>query len=653
MKKVLIVLLGLSLLIIPLIAIFFNDSRIVDNAINKTNDYINEKMIDNNLFSNVLQSKLDGSLTYSVDYANTLIIYKNSYYSYKNNSLNKINFLNYKMVNNIYEALESEVGVTILTKGYYQEFDGGNGCFIVENYIESSDELIISNEEKTKSLRYICFNDTVNLYQMGFKNEFVDVYVNYFTTSLKYENIYLPKNNYIINDNFDINVSNKAYYSDNGTISCIENYQPSGVNNGCLFFVYNNIENIKIFGFQVEVYVKDKLDDPLLGLLSARDVDNLIISYCSFYLPEEAKIYSSSGMIDFFTGWKNVQVLNCKLENHASTKAGGGIGLRDIYKKGCYNALIENNYIYSNCKDEVIAIFSGGDTSLYPNETGGGYIKDVVLKNNTIVGDKPNDNLGPRVVGLTVGYQLSPVYNINFINNNIEMYSANYLLLYGKADTVNFINNNVSIDASYQEGLYIIFCHNVYADEGRNILIENNNFNTINNSSLYTISSTGEEFSFKNNNLMTDKIYRVFDSKSLFENNKITALEIYKNVYHNVKHTKNNYIECQYLNVVFEFYNLNITDDILIEDNIITEEISANFMMFNGNDIYFNNHSVTFKNFNFQTSKINSKYYYLAYDTSCVKDKGVINFINCQLSLYEDHNYIEKDIDNKIEIIFT
>lgn len=76
-------------------------------------------------------------------------------------------------------------------------------------------------------------------------------------------------------------------------------------------------------------------------------------------------------------------------------------------------------------------------------------------------------------------------------------------------------------------------------------------------------------------------------------------------------------------------------------------------MMFNGNDIYFNNHSVTFKNFVFQTNKINSKYYYLAYDTSCVKDKGVINFINSHLSLYEDHNYVEKDVDNKIEINFN
>lgn len=110
----------------------------------------------------------------------------------------------------------------------------------------------------------------------------------------------------------------------------------------------------------------------MLGLLSARDIDGLVLNNCSFYLPKEASIYSSSGMVDLFTGWSNVTIKNCTLENHSSTVAGGGIGIRDIYKKGCTNATIENNYIYSNCKDEAIAVFSGGDTSLYPNETGGG-----------------------------------------------------------------------------------------------------------------------------------------------------------------------------------------------------------------------------------------------------------------------------------------
>ncbi|UKI49255.1 MAG: hypothetical protein L6U99_10995 [Clostridium sp.] len=75
----------------------------------------------------------------------------------------------------------------------------------------------------------------------------------------------------------------------------------------------------------------------------------------------------------------------------------------------------------------------------------------LFLRGNTIVGDKPNAKLGPRVVGITVGYQISPVYNVKIENNDITMYSANYLLLYGKTNTLNFVNNNVKIDSSYKE----------------------------------------------------------------------------------------------------------------------------------------------------------------------------------------------------------
>lgn len=655
MKKVLIAILCLVILVIPvMVAFLFNDTKTIDKMIKQTNDYISEREIDDKLFSNILQSKLNKSLTYSIGDNETLIVYKDKYYSYKNKLLKKEDESNFKLENNIENALDNDIDTRILTKGYYKEFDGGNGYFIVEKYNENDNELIISNKEKTKSLRYICFNSTINIYQLGYKDEYIDTYVNHFTKDLKYQNLYLPKKKYLANDNFDVNVSNKGYYAYGATISVISNYSPSGWNNGCLFFVYNNIKNIRIYGFQVNVYVKDKLDDPLLGLLSARDIDNLFISYCTFYLPKEAEIYSSSGMVDFFTGWKNVKMSNCTLENYSSTVAGGGIGLRDIYKKGCSNALIENNTIYSNCKDEVIAIFSGADTSLYPNDTGGGYIKDVVFKNNTIIGAKPNEELGPRVVGLTVGYQISPVYNVTFMNNHIEMYSANYLLLYGKADTVNFIDNDVSIDASYQDKLYTIFAHNSHADQGKDISVSSNNFKTTNQSNLFTISSTGEEFTFKNNSINTDTIYRVFDSKSLYEGNIINANTIANTIYHNVKHTKNNYIKCTYLNVVFEFYNLNITDDILIEDIITAEEISANFMMFNGTNIYFNNHSVTFDNFTIDVSKVSSKYYYLAYDTTPIKDQAVINFKNVNLSVYEDqsHKCIEKDVENKVTVNF-
>ena len=51
-------------------------------------------------------------------------------------------------------------------------------------------------------------------------------------------------------------------------------------------------------------------------------------------------------------------------------------------------------------------------------------------------------------------------------------------------------------------------------------------------------------------------------------------------------------------------------------------------LMFNGN-ISFNGYSVTFKDFDLKVNNISSAYYYLAYDTSSIKDSLVIDFINC------------------------
>lgn len=627
-----------------------NNFDVINNGIKEANNYLTKYELDNSLFSNILEMKLKNSLVYNIEENEYFIIYNDLYYKLNDNILEQVNDSQYIIVDCINDAFNLDNGSRVITRGYYEVNDGGNGFYLVNS--SNNDNYIISNNDKT--LSFINYDSTINVLQMGYKNtDSLETYINEFN-NLKYNNIFIPEGEYRILDNFDINVSNKGYYGYNALICSDDSYNPIGFNNGCLFNIYNNISNITINGFNVKPIINNKLDNPLLGLLTLKDCSDIVINNCSFYLDKKASMYNSSGMIDLFTNWNNVTIKNCHLENHSSTAAGGGIGVRDIYKKGCNNAVIENNYIYSNCKDEVIAIFSGGDTSLYPNESGGGYIRDVYFRNNTIIGGKPNDDLGPRVVGLTIGYQISPVYNINFIDNDIEIYSANYLLLYGKADLVTFRGNNVKIDSSYQDDLYVVFCHNSKADEAFNIKVEDNSFSAINNSSIYTLAQANIEFEFINNSVKGDRIVRVFDSISNFKNNNIEFTTIAKCVYHNIRKTDNNTIRVSYINVIYEFYNLNLSSNILIDsDNIIVNEMGANMLMFNGN-ISFNGYSVTFKDFDLKVNNISSAYYYLAYDTSSIKDSLVIDFINCILSLYADsrHNYIAKDTDNKVIVNF-
>lgn len=69
MKRILTIIACLSLLIIPLLVfIFNNDVRVVNKRIEQTNNYIKEKNIDDRLFSNILQSKLDNSFNYNIEY---------------------------------------------------------------------------------------------------------------------------------------------------------------------------------------------------------------------------------------------------------------------------------------------------------------------------------------------------------------------------------------------------------------------------------------------------------------------------------------------------------------------------------------------------------------------------------------------------------
>lgn len=656
MKKILGIITGIfTLVLIFVIGLYLMNlsSLNIKKAIDKTNNYLSANNLTTNLFANVLQMNLDDSYVYSVESDKYIIVYHDKAYEYTFNKLNKIDVNSIVIVDTIYDAINYDIDSYVYTKGYHKVDDGGASYVKVnESTYDSIDFTSYSNDDK--SLEFINYESTINVYQMGYQEyDNLDKYVNEFSDNLNYTNIVIPKGKYYVLDNFDCSKSNKSFYSFDAQIICDDRYNPTGANNGCLFNIYGYIENIIVYGFDIEVKCNTFLEDPMIAFLTARDTTALIIDRCKFYLPKEASMYASSSLIDLFTGWKDVVITNCHLENHSSTVGGGGIGLRDILKHGCENAVIENNYIYSNCKDEVIAIFSGSDTSLYPDSTGGGYIKNVVFSNNTIIGGKPNEEIGPRVVGITVGYQISPVENVVFINNTIKMYSANYLLIYGKANDVVFSNNVCEIDASYQDKLYTIFWHNTHADPANNIICKDNEFTFISSSSLHTLALTEEEFSFISNTINATSIARVFDCHAKFESNVINVDEVSGCIYHNIKKTSDNVINIKNLNVTYEFYNLNLQTDILIlSDEVNVTYTGANFMMFNGNSIYTNGYEVSFIDFKFNCQNVYSQYYYLAYDTSKLKDKLIINFKNSYLSIYDEegHDFVCNDKDDKVTV---
>lgn len=630
----------------------------VENAVTQAYDYVQQRELPDGAFGNVLQSKLEKSLVYHTDEDEYIIIYGNESFTCNGLTVTKTD-LTYPIYEDVDQCIElADIGDVVLTKGYYSAYDGGCGVYEVCRYAEEENFTTISDENAKITLKLLTYDSVVNIFQTGYKQGAINDFINDFTAKQDYSTIFVPKGEYLITDNFDLNVSNKSYLGYDCTLYADDSYSPVGPNNGCAFYVYGNVQNICIDGFNVEVAVRAKLRDPLIGMLTVRDADSVIMSNCSFYLPKQASIYDTSGMVDLFTGWSNVTVRDCNLENYSSTVGGGGIGVRDIFKKECENATFKNNYIYSNCKDEVIAIFSGLDTSLTDDPIGGGNIKNVTFTQNTIVGGKPNEDVGPRVVGLTVGYQVSPVKEIKFIDNDITIFSANYLLLYGKTSNLTLTGNDIKIDSSYQNGkYYTLFWHNVYAQAAFDIVVENNKFTTLENSNINTIAATDEEFSFIGNTLDTqNSVSRLFDSHSLFEDNVFNIKKITSCIYRDIKKVKNNIINVEELNIVYEFYNLSLTSSVLIDSDQVTSKIiGCNFMMFNGSQIKFNDREVTFYNFKFETEAVGGVYYYLAYGTSPIVDSGVINFVNSTLSYYDTpgHNTVESDPEKKITINYT
>lgn len=163
----------------------------------------------------------------------------------------------------------------------------------------------------------------------------------------------------------------------------------------------------------------------MTGLADMYNGDNFGFDHCEFYIPkgvyadseveEPTKTYASC-CLGGVSNWNNIYINNCIIENYADTYTGGCIGFNDIWYQGSQKALVDNCYMAYNCKDEVIAIFSGAGYES-ENET---FIKDITVKNCDIYGLAGQYN---RDLLLSIGYEY-PVDNIQFINNHIEGYGV-------------------------------------------------------------------------------------------------------------------------------------------------------------------------------------------------------------------------------------
>lgn len=333
-------------------------------------------------------------------------------------------------------------------------------------------------------------------------------------------------------------------------------------------------------------------------------IDGVLMEGCEFTIPEtvlskmESKKFEYS-ILDFYVDWSNVTVRNCKLIDKAGAWYGGCVGFRDIWNGGSENAEFYNNYLYSNCKDEIIAIFSQGATTscvnnvdIHHNEIIADrceFVRDICI---TVCYDTSNqcDNIqihDNKITGVvdwacfTLGKTLtnSKIYNNEIILKSQKRESGKILTGVVRAeacvsDTNEVFGNSITVEAYEKAGMDVIF---------------NGNAN------------------YHNNIVVSDEsVTRVFSSDCYAVENDITINGNTTEVGYNVTYMKDNDIDIKgsLTKAGFNYYGSTWGKDYQISENRITIEgdklaatfIHLNKVTLNGNSFVFQDNVVTTPN---------------------------------------------------------
>ena len=335
-----------------------------------------------------------------------------------------------------FSTLGINEGDYVSTKGYYSAGDSGQGVYRIQNEIIIRDDgkeiyddggqiIACDNQINKKNMRAVLqsADGVVSVAQYGAVGDGVtdDSVALEKAFSSNFSVIYLEKGkNYYCASTININEIKDMTIEGQGAILFADNHSQGEWDKLMILFGPENycVKNIR-FELRCTKYIG------MTGLASMYNGNNFGFDHCEFYIPkgvyadsdvtEPTKTYASC-CVGGYSNWSNIYINNCIIENYADTYTGGCIGFNDIWYQGSEGAMVDNCYMAYNCKDEIIAIFSGAG---YESERET-YINDVTIKNCDIYGLKGQYN---RDLLLSIGYEY-PIDNIQFINNHIEGYGV-------------------------------------------------------------------------------------------------------------------------------------------------------------------------------------------------------------------------------------
>ncbi len=383
-------------------------------------------------------------------------------------SLDKENIM-YENVEKLKQA-DVKHGDVVYTLGFYIANDGGGG----EYYISADKKSVYSKttiELQNGLYAVLVEREEVSVEQFGAHGDGVhdDTLAINNALNSEYNNIKFNNKIYKCNYRIVMNSPNKNVYGNGATLITTNDYKDDSE-----FFFLIKADNVILDTININAnetqYVKYK------SQIAIQKSSHIKVNNCKFIIPESVCKRQPDGSkkeytnIDLYSGWHDVVIKNCELQNYSQCEAGGGVWIRDIWKIGSSDLVLENNIISKSSHDEIIAVFSGS-------------VENVDISNNKIYMYENEVSSSSDFCFLFGNKNSIKCDNIIFENNEIECSACKYFVMFGTSTNVIFRNNHIKFSKIGNDTFYLFHTATGTTPDNDN-LIENNNIEIITNIDL-------------------------------------------------------------------------------------------------------------------------------------------------------------------------
>lgn len=369
-----------------------------------------------------------------------------------------------------------DTGAIIETLGYFEKGDGGGAKYEIANK-GNGKKFSTCTTAVGQHANLVVENEYINMKQLGAG---ACEQITYNTSDIVYNDdaarineaielvkdgkngvIYFPEGEYRCASKIKVNGSNytikgdgnkSILYTDNGYRTADEH-----------FFTIVSANNITLDGIRVEARETWKVAYyRQCSILYASDIQ---ILNCEFSVKENVIAYDGNAdkqytNVTLYTGWHNITVDNCLLEQMGCVERGACIGIIDMWSEGCSNVSVTNCIMKQNGHDEMLGIFT---------KTGeNAAIRDVYIANNQMYTCSA-ENVSNKTMAITIAYDDSKVIdNVVFKDNYVKAEIPSNLMTFGKISNCVIEDNEFDV-VSTKGNTGVLF------DTRTGVTVKNNN----------------------------------------------------------------------------------------------------------------------------------------------------------------------------------